>query len=62
MPGGSCAHTAAAAARGRPELRVVTGVNLAMLLDFVFHRELPLEAAAERAVQTGRASVAVVPR
>ena len=62
MPGGSCAHTAAALARGRPELRVVTGVNLAMLLDFVFHRELPLEAAAERAVQTGRVSVGIVAR
>jgi len=62
MPGGSCAHTAAALARGRPELRVVTGVNLAMLLDFVFHRELPLEAAAERAVQTGRVSVGAIAR
>ena len=62
MAGGSCAHTAAALARGRPELRVVTGVNLAMLLDFVFHRELPLEAAAERAVQTGRTSVGIVAR
>jgi len=62
MPGGSCAHTAAALARGRPELRVVTGVNLAMLLDFVFHRELPLEAAAERMVQTGRVSVGIVAR
>jgi len=62
MPGGSCAHTAAYLARGRPDLRVVTGVNLAMLLDFVFHRELPLEEAAERAVQTGRAGVAIVPR
>jgi len=62
MPGGSCAHTAAALARGREDVRVVTGVNLAMLLDFVFHRELPLEAAAERAVQTGRSSVGIVPR
>ncbi|HVO35586.1 MAG TPA: hypothetical protein VMT21_08490 [Gemmatimonadales bacterium] len=62
MAGGSCAHTAAALARARPELRVVTGVNLAMLLDFVFHRELPLEAAAERAVQTGRTSVGIVAR
>jgi mannose/fructose-specific phosphotransferase system component IIA len=62
MPGGSCAHTAAHLARGRPELRVVTGVNLAMLLDFVFHRELPLEAAAERAVQTGRVAVGIVGR
>jgi len=62
MAGGSCAHAAAALVRGRPELRVVTGVNLAMLLDFVFHRELPVEAAAERALQTGRAGVGLVSR
>lgn len=57
MPGGSCAFSAGAFARQRPELRVVTGVNLAMLLDFVFHRELPPADAAARAVETGRASV-----
>jgi PTS system mannose-specific IIA component len=62
MAGGSCAHTAVALAHGRPDLRVVTGVNLAMLVDFAFHRELPLEAAAERAVQTGRAGVGIVAR
>jgi mannose/fructose-specific phosphotransferase system component IIA len=62
MAGGSCAHTSALLARGRPDLKVVTGVNLAMLIDFAFHRDLPLEAAAERAVQTGRAAVGVVGR
>jgi mannose/fructose-specific phosphotransferase system component IIA len=62
MAGGSCGHTAAVLARARPELRVVTGVNLGMLVDFVFHRDLALEAAAERAVQTGRAAVGVVGR
>ncbi len=60
MAGGSCAHTAAHLARGRPDVRVVTGANLAMLIDFAFHRDLPLEAAAERAVQTGRTAVGVV--
>ena len=62
MAGGSCAFTAAHLARARPDLRVVTGVNLAMLVDFAFHRELPLDAAAERAVQTGRAGVGIVAR
>src|SRR5262245_65003610 len=37
LPGGSCLTSAATYAHGRPELAVVTGVNLAMLLDFVFH-------------------------
>jgi len=58
LPGGSCAFSAAAYARGHPAVRVVTGVNLAMLLDFAFHRDTTPEAAAERAVRTGRQSVA----
>ena len=60
MAGGSCGQTAAMLARARPDLKVVTGVNLGMLVDFAFHRDVKLEAAAERAVQTGRAAVGVV--
>jgi mannose/fructose-specific phosphotransferase system component IIA len=60
MPGGSCAFSAAAYARGHGAVRVVTGVNLAMLLDFAFHRNQPLADAAARAVETGRMSVTVV--
>jgi mannose/fructose-specific phosphotransferase system component IIA len=60
MPGGSCAFSAAAYARNNPHVRVVTGVNLAMLLDFAFHRDADAAAAAQRAVETGRASVATV--
>ena len=53
LPGGSCLTGAARFARGRPELAVVTGVNLAMLLDFVFQRDLSPEQAARRAIETG---------
>jgi mannose/fructose-specific phosphotransferase system component IIA len=60
LPGGSCAFSGAAYARAHPEVRVVTGVNLAMLLDFAFHRNATPEAAADRAVRTGRQSVATV--
>ena len=60
MPGGSCAFSAAAYARGNAQVRVVTGVNLAMLLDFAFHRDQDLASAAQRAVETGKSSVAVV--
>ena len=60
LPGGSCAFSAAAYARGHGRVRVVTGVNLAMLLDFAFHRDEPLDAAAGRALETGRSSVTVV--
>jgi mannose/fructose-specific phosphotransferase system component IIA len=57
MPGGSCAFTAAWYVRERPHVRAVTGVNLAMLLDFVFHRDLSPEDAARRLLETGRAAV-----
>jgi mannose/fructose-specific phosphotransferase system component IIA len=60
LPGGSCAFSAAAYVRGHPSVAAVTGVNLAMLLDFAFHRELAAAAAAQRAVATGRASVTAV--
>lgn len=60
MPGGSCAFSAAAYSRGHGRVRVVTGVNLAMLLDFAFHRAEPLDQAAARALETGRSSVTVV--
>jgi len=58
LPGGSCAFGAAAYARSHPDVAVVTGVNLAMLLDFVFHRAVTPAAARERAVATGRSAIA----
>jgi mannose/fructose-specific phosphotransferase system component IIA len=60
MPGGSCAFSAAKYARDHATVRVVTGVNLAMLLDFAFHRGSALDEAAARAVETGRQSVTAV--
>jgi len=57
LPGGSCLTGAVAYARGRPGLAVVTGVNLAMLLDFVFHRELAPLAAAQRAAAAGSRAI-----
>jgi mannose/fructose-specific phosphotransferase system component IIA len=62
MAGGSCAHTAVAMAHGRGNVKVVTGVNLAMLVDFAFHRGLPVEEAARRAVEIGRTAVGIVER
>ena len=60
MPGGSCAFGAAAYAREHPGIAVVTGVNLPMLLDFVFHRDQSPAAPAARACQTGRGAVVAI--
>lgn len=57
LPGGSCAFGAAAYARAHPEVAVVTGVNLAMLLDFAFHRAVTPAEARVRAVATGRSAI-----
>ena len=39
--------------------KVVTGVNLAMLVDFVFHRSLALDEAAARAAIAGGKAIRV---
>ncbi len=57
LPGGSCLTSSVRLARGRADLAVVTGVNLAMLLDFVFHRELAPAEAARRAAEAGSRAI-----
>ena len=59
LPGGSCLTTSIRLARGKTDVAVVTGVNLAMLLDFVFHRDLTPPAAAERAAAAGSRAIRV---
>jgi len=54
MASGSCAFAGHQVLRERRDVAVVTGTNLAMLLDFVFHRELSLGALALRVVGKGR--------
>lgn len=57
MASGSCLFAALHRFRGDPNVKVVTGVNLAMLIDFAFHvEESPTEAVA-RAVATGERAI-----
>jgi mannose/fructose-specific phosphotransferase system component IIA len=57
MASGSCLIAVLKRLRADPSVRVVTGVNLAMLVDFVFHRSLSPEEAASRAVTIGQGSI-----
>jgi mannose/fructose-specific phosphotransferase system component IIA len=57
LPGGSCLTTSIRLARTHADVAVVTGVNLAMLLDFVFHRDLTPAAAATRAAGAGSRAI-----
>ena len=58
---GSCALTAQLTCRDNGLRAVVFGMNLAMLLDFVFHRNLPLDELVPRLLEKGRDSVKSVP-
>ncbi len=60
LPGGSCLQAAMVFQRGRPATAVVAGVNLAMLLDFVHHRDANLAEAAARAADIGASTIKVV--
>ena len=62
LAGGSCSMVAATVARRRPELRVVAGVNLGMLLEFAFHRGETVDALAERVSAAGRVAIREVGR
>jgi mannose/fructose-specific phosphotransferase system component IIA len=54
---GSCAFAARKLALDRPETAIISGANLPLLLDFVFHRDLPLRALVDRLVEKGRGGI-----
>ncbi|MDQ6736592.1 MAG: hypothetical protein M3Z30_02680 [Gemmatimonadota bacterium] len=59
LPGGSATFAARSVMRDNPDLVVVTGANLAALMDFVFcPSDLDPAAAATRAADKGRAAIA----
>jgi N-acetylgalactosamine PTS system EIIA component len=57
MHAGSCAMAARVACRTQGETAVICGVNLPMLLDFVFHRELPLDVLVPKLVEEAQAAI-----
>lgn len=57
LAAGSCGFASRAAAGSRADVAVVTGVSLPMLIDFLFHRHLPIAELAARLVEKGRANI-----
>jgi mannose/fructose-specific phosphotransferase system component IIA len=57
LASGSCLFAVLKRMRALAGVKVVTGVNLAMLVDFVFHVSLTPEAAAERAIAAGTKAI-----
>jgi mannose/fructose-specific phosphotransferase system component IIA len=59
---GSCALAAMVTARGSDCRAVVCGVNLPILLDFVFHQDMPLNELVPRLVGKGRDGIRSLPQ
>jgi len=54
---GSCAITAQLTCKNHGRRVVIFGMNLPMLLDFVFHRQLPLSQLVPRLLEKGKEGV-----
>jgi mannose/fructose-specific phosphotransferase system component IIA len=61
LPSGSCGFAARLLARELPDLVVISGVNLPVLLEFVTRRELPLSELVPRLLAKGRAAIGCAP-
>ncbi len=59
LPAGSCTMAARRIQREEPDLRLVTGVNLATLLDFLFGSDAGDQMMLQHAAEKGRASLVV---
>jgi mannose/fructose-specific phosphotransferase system component IIA len=59
---GSCLQASAHYLQTHENVAVVCGVNLAMLIDFVYHRNASPRDAADRAAATAQRAVRVLTR
>jgi mannose/fructose-specific phosphotransferase system component IIA len=59
LASGSCLIAVLKRLRTEQFVKVVTGVNLAMLVDFVFHRSLSPDEAATHAAAAGEKSIRI---
>lgn len=57
LQAGSCCMAAMASCRSCSDRVVITGVNLPMLLDFAFSRDLPFDALVTRLVDRAREGI-----
>ncbi|HKN58440.1 MAG TPA: hypothetical protein VJV97_06290 [Gemmatimonadaceae bacterium] len=62
LPAGSATIAARRIVKEDPDIVLVSGVNLATLLDFVFNTDVPPTEAARAAAERGKASLIVVGR
>ncbi len=57
LPAGSCTMAVRRLLRGRPDVALITGINLTLLLDFIMQDDVDAVAAARAALERGRASM-----
>lgn len=59
LASGSCAHAAITVGRDVPAMAVITGANLSMLLDYLFHRDMDVASLSERLLNKGQSGMNV---
>lgn len=62
LQSGSCGLAALSTCRDDGDRAVVCGVNLPILLDFVFHRDMALDELVERLLDKGRDGIRPFPQ
>jgi len=57
LQAGSCSMASRRLLRDRPDVLLIAGANLPMLLDFVMAEDVPAQDAARHALERGKASI-----